>query len=53
MLAGNQLWQITAPLVVAAVAADLVDAQVRMRAVGQADRGEAREISSMATQWAR
>ena len=39
MLAGNELWQITAPLLVAAVAADLVDAQVRMRAVGQADRG--------------
>ena len=32
-----------------AVAADLVDAEIGMRAVGQADRAEAREISSIAT----
>ena len=38
MLAGDQLRQIVALLRVAAVAADLVDAEIRMRAVGQADR---------------
>src|SRR5205807_6017574 len=37
MLAGNQLGQITAPLLVIAIAADLIDAQVGMRAVGQSD----------------
>ena len=39
MLAGDQLGQIRLLLPVAAVAADLVDAEVGMRAVGQADRG--------------
>src|ERR1700748_2136003 len=39
MLAGNQLWQIFALLLFIAVAADLVDAEVGMRAVGQADGG--------------
>ena len=39
MLAGNQLGQIFALLRVGAVAADLVDAEIGMRAVGQADRG--------------
>ena len=39
MLAGNEFRQITALLLVAAVPSDLVDAEVRMRAIGQADRG--------------
>ena len=39
MFAGNQLWQIFPLLRLAAVAADLVDAEVGMRAIGQADRG--------------
>ncbi len=38
MFAGNQLRQIFALLRLAAVAADLVDAEIGMRAVGQADR---------------
>src|SRR3981189_1752874 len=38
MLAGNQLRQIFPLLRFVAIAADLVDAKVRMRAVGQADR---------------
>src|SRR6266702_4315617 len=39
MLAGDQLRQIFPLLQLVAVAADLVDAEVGMRAVGQADRG--------------
>jgi hypothetical protein len=39
MLAGDQLGQETLLLFVVAIAADLVDAEVRVRAVGQADRG--------------
>ena len=39
MFAGDQLGQIFALLRLAAVAADLVDAEIGMRAVGQADRG--------------
>src|SRR6266403_479760 len=39
MLARNQFWQIFALLRFVAVAAQLVDAQVGMRPVGQADRG--------------
>ena len=39
VLAGNQLGQIFAFLFGTAVAAELVDAEVGMRAVGQADRG--------------
>ena len=38
MLAGDQLRQVFALLRLAAVAAELVDAQVRVRAVGEADR---------------
>ena len=38
MLAGNQFWQIFALLRLVAVAADLVDAEVGMRAVGEPDR---------------
>ena len=53
MLAGDQLGQIPFLLLGAAVAPDLIDAKIGMRAVGQPDRAEAREISSMATQWAR
>src|SRR6476646_1686968 len=41
MLARDQLPEVATLLLVAAVAADLVDAQVRMRAVGQPDRGGA------------
>src|SRR5579872_3763456 len=45
MVAGDQLGQITPLLLVAAPAAQLVDAQVRMRAVGQADRsGSPRDL---------
>ena len=45
MLAGNELAEVAALLVVAAVAADLVDAEVRMRAVGEPDRrGGARDF---------
>ena len=45
MRAGNELGQIALLLLVAAVAADLIDAQVRMRAVGQTDRsGGARNL---------
>ena len=39
MLAGDQSGQIAAPLLGIAVTADLVDAQIGMRPVGQADRG--------------
>src|ERR1700740_2697744 len=39
MVARDQFWQIFALLGLAAVAADLVDAEIGMRAVGQADRG--------------
>jgi len=39
MLAGNQLWQIFPLLRLIAVAADLVDAEVGMRAIGKPDRG--------------
>ncbi len=39
VLAGNQLGQVFLALRVVAVAADLVDAEVGVRAVGQADRG--------------
>src|SRR5262245_9053700 len=39
MLAGDQLAEIAALLLVVAVAADLVDAEVGMRAVGEPDRG--------------
>ena len=41
MLARDELGQIFALLRLAAVAMDLVDAEIRMRAVGQADRGRA------------
>ena len=41
MLAGNQLRQVFAALGVGAVPPDLVDAEIGMRAVGQADRGRA------------
>src|SRR5262245_40657419 len=45
MLARDQLAEITTLLLVAAVAADLVDAEVGMRAVGQPDRsGSARDL---------
>ena len=39
MLAGDQLRQIFVLLRIGAVAADLIDAEIGMRAVGQADRG--------------
>src|SRR5207237_10814140 len=43
--AGNELWQVFAFLRRAAVAPDLVDAQVRVRAVGKPDRrGSARDL---------
>src|SRR5450756_3179419 len=38
MLAGDELGQIFAALLFVAVAADLVDAEIGMRAVGQSDR---------------
>ena len=41
MLAGDQLGQILALLLGVAVAVDLVDAEIRVRAVGQADRRRA------------
>ena len=41
MLARNQLRQIAPLLRVGAVAADLVDAEIRVRAVGEPDRGGA------------
>src|SRR5262249_31333356 len=45
VLAGDELAEIAPLLIVAAVAADLVDAEVRVRAVGQPDRGRgAREF---------
>ena len=45
VLAGDQLGQIFAFLRVVAVPADLIDAQVRMRPVGEADRaGRARDL---------
>src|SRR5690606_2020929 len=34
----DQLWQVAALLLLAAVTADLIDAEIRMRPVGQADR---------------
>ena len=39
MLAGNELRQIAPPLLIIAVTANLIDAQVRMRAIGKADGG--------------
>src|SRR5882724_42991 len=39
MLAGNQFWQVFPLLRLVAVAADLVDAEVGMRPIRQADRG--------------
>ena len=39
MLAGDQLGQIAPLLRVVAVAGDLVDAEIGMRAIGEADRG--------------
>ena len=53
MLAGDQLRQIARLLRLVAVAHDLVDAEVGVRAVGEADGPEAREISSIATQCSR
>jgi hypothetical protein len=53
MLAGAELRQVFRLLLPRAPAVDLVDAQIGMRAVGQADEAEARLISSIATQWAR
>src|SRR3954471_19256494 len=39
MLAGNQLWQVFALLRLVAITAQLIDAEIGMRAVGQADGG--------------
>src|SRR6266704_1824415 len=39
MLAGDELSEVTALLLVRAVAADLIDAEVRVGAIGEPDRG--------------
>src|ERR1700684_3532503 len=45
MLAGNQLGQVAAFLLVIAVAAELIDAEIGMGAIGKADRsGSARNL---------
>ena len=53
MLAGDELREVAVALRVAAVEAQLVDAEVGMRAVKSPMAPEAREISSMTTAWAR